>query len=400
MKIVVVDNMLLPYDPNSVPGGTERRNISDAFALSAMHDVYLTVVGPKSMAQPTSGPGLIRLHTRGKEEPVPEGESPRAWQKHVTEKFVKFLDKFQPDVVHYGCNSHFWLAKEIVRRHIPINIQIGNYLSGNNLYDLGRLKDLFYLKKMGAHFVFNTQTCADIFHEQIKTLMSKVDPPDWLVPTILTNHVNVNNAGVGFVGNPIDGPVRSEGGYAVIAARADPSKRVGSFSWVDFPLVVFLKYRSSTDKNGYYDKLITSLEANPNITVKANRPYDEVMTGISEARALIVSWPDETFGLTAFEAASFGVPSIVFRRDENDRNATAEFLEDIQAPVEFAYNDKEWRKKLSAFMTKPSLIEARRRLVNRCRKRYSYEDYLKERTSSLLMAIRVMRKTVKKEKLE
>ena len=389
MKILVVDNMLVPFDPHSVPGGTERRNISDAVAFAALgHEVTLTIVGEDKELRVHQGVKLIRLHSQGKETV----EDSREWQRTVTRRMVSFLNRSLPDVVHYGCNSHFWLAKMMMKEFdLPLNIQVGNYLSGNALYDEGRLKDLFLLKSLGAHFVFNTQTCANIFQSQIDQLNAKGKlsriPPKQIVP--ICNKVNRNNAGVGFVGNPSDGPVREDGGYAVIAARADPAKRVGSFATVKFPLKVFLKYRSSTDKDGFFEKLVSRLRKNPNIEVHIDQPYSKIMLSMSKARAVLVSWPDETFGLTAFEAATFGVPAIVFRRSPQDLNATEEFLRDILNTVGFSYSDKDWKKGLQSWMEKPQSLAKRERYASRCRERYSYEDYVKERISSLKAAIRL-----------
>lgn len=399
MKILVVDNMLVPFDPNGVPGGTERRTISDAVSFAKEgHEVFLTVAAEAEWYKSNrtyEGVDLWCLHSEGKE--VFEG-SPRDWQKRVTSRIDKYIEKYgKPDVVHYGCNSFYWLAKHLMTKHgLPLNTQIGNYLSGNALYDSGRLRDLFFLKSLGAHFTFNTQTCARKFQSQIDALRDKgglTGKIDFSAP--LANYVNKNNAGVGFVGNPKDGTIRKDRGYAVIAARADPVKKVGAFAWVDFPLRVYLKYRSSSDKNDFFKKLVARLEKNPNIEVLVDQQYAEIMKGVSKSRAVIVSWPDETFGLSAFEACSFGVPALVFRRSAKDPNATHEFLSEIEEPPQFAYDDPDWKKKMREFMSEGESLETRQARADACRKRYSYKKYVAERLFVLESAIKLHRKVNK-----
>lgn len=393
MKILVVDNMLVPFSTTSVPGGTERRNVSDAVSFAREgHTVYLTVAMPAEEFEKNrihEGVNLWCLHTEGKEVTK---SKPSEWQKTVTRRIDKYIEmNGKPDVVHYGCNSFYWLAKHLMRKHgLPLSTQIGNYLSGNALYDTGRLKDLFLLKSLGAFFVTNTQVCEQKFQAQINKLRGSgaLDgiPHDTTVP--LFDHVNKNNAGIGFVGNPANGRIRKDQGYAVIAARADPAKKVGAFAKVNFPLKVFLKYRASTDKNGFFQKLVAKLEENPNIEVLIDRPYQEIMRAMSKARLVIVSWPDETFGLTAFEAASFGVRVALFRRTAGDPNATSEFLSEITRPLELAYDDPDWKSSLSAQMSSHHPIEKRIKMAEKCRERYSYEAYVKERLSSLRRAIK------------
>ncbi len=397
MKILVVDNMLTPFDPYSVPGGTERRNVSDAVSFAKEgHEVFMTVAMPSlefEKYKTHEGVNLWCLHTDGKE--VYTG-SPTAWRKRVLKRIDVYLERNgKPDVVHYGSNSFYWLAKHLMVKHqIPLSTQIGNYLSGNAMYDTGRLKDLFFLRSLGAFFVANTDTCQVKFQGQIDGMKEKGLLKDFKfdTDTPLFNHVNKNNAGVGFVGNPEDGPIREDGGYAVLAARADPAKRIGSFASVKFPLVVFLKYRASTDKSGFFEKLKAKLEANPNITVRVDQPYSKIMRTMSKSRLVIVSWPDETFGLTAFEAASFGVPSAVFRRKLGEPNATHEFLSEIMSPPEFQYNDPLWRQQLQGFMNLPQSTKMRERLADKCRTRYSYADYVNERLRSLRRAVKLYNK--------
>jgi len=394
MKILVVDNMLVTFSTNSVPGGTERRNVSDAISFAREgHEVFLTVAMKAEDFRDNTefeGVRLWRLHAEGKEQ---TSSTQRSWQKRVTERLDRYIERMgPPDVVHYGCNSFYWLAKHLMQKHgLPLNTQIGNYLSGNALYDVGRLRDLFLLKSLGAFFVANTQVCARKFESQIDKLRDSgaLDGIKHDTSVKLFNHVNRNNAGVGFVGNPSNGKIRPDLGYAVIAARADPAKRVGAFCKVNFPLKVYLKYRSSTDKNGFFQKLVDRLKKNPNIQVFVDRPYQEIMDSMSGARLVVVSWPDETFGLTAFEAASFGVNVAVFRRNEDEDNATVEFLYEITKPKTFEYEDPAWKTKLDSLMEEPSSLKRREKMADACRQRYSYKDYVNERLSSLRRAIRL-----------
>lgn len=401
--------MMLPFKTGNFVGGTERRNFSDAVALANVPDnkVFFTVVGPKeSIPSVHDGVRLIRLHDEGKEVATC---TPRQWQSHVMKRMDSFIEKFDIDVVQYGCNSHFWLAKQLLIKHgIPLNIFIGNYLSNNLLYDTGRCQDLYLLKSHGATFVFNTKTCERNFHDQVENVVMKLVerdevPNNFKVPLkskkhrLLTSHINMNNMGWGAVGNKSLRNVseQDEEPFAIIAARMDPQKKLHLFTGVKFPLHIFIKNRTGSDKGGYGERLLSKMAKNPNITVHLDRPYDEIMDHFRRASLTIVSWPDETFGLTGFESASFGVPCAVFKKDKNDLNATEEFLSRLQSedsppvlhPINYA--DKDWKSNLhKAFKsaTKNSLSD-RKNAAEQCKRTYSNSAYVDERMYAINLAI-------------
>ena len=94
MKILVVDNLLLPFHPEQSPGGTERRNLSDSLSFVKQgHTVFLTICGPYKEKN-YQGVHLVNLIQASKEEAPSQIE----WRKEVLRRIDLFLSKNSVDV--------------------------------------------------------------------------------------------------------------------------------------------------------------------------------------------------------------------------------------------------------------------------------------------------------------
>ena len=199
----------------------------------------------------------------------------------------------------------------------------------------------------------------------------------------LTNHINLNNQGWGAVGNKSIKRVFPSEGYAIIACRVDPIKKLHLYEKIDFPCKIYLKYRKSTDLNNYSDNLLARLRTNKNIEIYLDEDYSLIQEAFSKAALCLVTCPTETFGITAFEASSFGVPTVVLKKSSSDINATEEFLKPLYEPKTIEYR-RGWREELSSHIKSiDNSIENRIALARKTKEIYSYEKYITERLERL-----------------
>lgn len=396
MKILVVDNMFSNLTPFlDAAGGFERRNLTDAYLLAeAGHEVFYTYCGDRVDGEDFPFTPVFVLKHLAENDQIGAAK----WRNQVKARLLKFLEANPVDVILFGSNTMMALAAELLKKH-PLVVHVASFLTGNGFIDSGRMTQFYRLSKSGAYFVFNTQTTADRFMVQAKEQAVKLRENATFaqhLPTFkayakmdtLADHVNVNNMGVGLVGRK-DEKILSDKGYAVLACRADPAKMAHRFSKVEFPLKVFFKSRAVSHKKDYLKKTLLEFEKNPNIEVHLDRPYSEIMLAFRKARCCIVSWPDETFGLTAFEAASFGVPSIVMLREEGAQNATVEFLERVEDSVRTVPYGAGWNKKLTAAFNSLGGADKQVRfdLADSFAAKYSKSAYIKEKVRCLKAAI-------------
>lgn len=402
MKILVVDNMFSELTLNlDSAGGFERRNLTDAYLLAeAGHTVYYTYSGPKVRSRDFPFVPVWICDTLAE-----DAESPPKWRNKVKARLLSFLEKYPVDVILFGSNTMMSAASALVEKS-PLLVHVASFLTGNGFIDSGRMSQFLSLSNKGAYFVFNTRTthCKFLEQAQVQSQKLKSNPAfQQHLPALkhfskaegFADYINVHNMGVGLVGRKSGQKIResSSNGYAVLACRADPVKMAHRFSKVDFPLIVFLKSRAVSLKNDYLKDTVKKLEANPNITVMVDEPYLSIMGYFRSAKCCIVSWPDETFGLTAFEAASYGVPSVVMLRAESDQNATVEFLSSVKPkPLTVAYSAA-WLKRLStAVSSLDDSLETRTAYASEFGEFFSKEAYVTEKETVLANAIAKHRK--------
>ena len=397
MKILIVDNMFSNLTTHlDAAGGFERRNLTDAYLLAeAGHEVYYTYCGDRVDDSDFPFKPVFMVKHLAENDLIGAAK----WRGLVKKRMIAFLSSVDVDVVLFGSNTMMALASEILKSK-PLVVHVASFLTGNGFIDSGRMSQFYKLSKSGAYFVFNTNTTAHRFMDQAKDQAAKlIKNPTfeqhvrvfkaYLRMQSIADHVNSNNMGVGLVGRK-DEVILSDKGYAVIACRADPAKMAHRFAKVEFPLKVFFKSRAVSHKKDFLNTTMLAFEKNPNIKVYLDRPYEEIMMAFRKARCCIVSWPDETFGLTAFEAASFGVPSIVMKRDKKDLNATVEFLSQVGGSVKVVHYGAGWNKSLTAAFNdlgESASKDERIELATAFAKRYSKDAYIKEKVRCLKAAV-------------
>lgn len=397
MQILVVDNMFSPLENNlNSAGGFERRNLTDAILLAeyGKDNVFYTHAGKKEKKYNFP---FTPVHVH--DETAEEAKSPASWRNQVKKKILEWIKKHNPDVVLFGSNTMMSLAYEICQVR-PIVIHVASFLTGNGFIDSGRMTSFLKVSKEGGYFVFNTQGTHDLFMEQAKDQSVKLaGKPSfdnhkrtfrWFSKnSTFADHINQHNMGVGLVGRKLDQKPKRDKGYVVIASRCDPAKMVHKFSNITVPTKIFWKERAVSSKNDYLKKNADKFKLNKNIELIMNAPYEDIMDSFASATCCFVTWPDETYGLTAFEAGSFGVPSVVFKRDVNDINCTQEFLSRVYKPKIVSYKEKSWKQDYVEAFEKYSEWDSSKRLLlmKKFEQVYSQENYIKEKRMVLKKAI-------------
>lgn len=395
MKILVVDNMFSPLENNlNSAGGFERRNLTDAILLAVKDKVYYTHAGPKARYDFPFTP--VHIH----EETAENAKSPASWRNQVKRNILTWIDKNKPDVVLFGSNTMMSLATEIAAK-CPIVVHVASFLTGNGFIDSGRMTSFLRVSCAGGYFVFNTEGTHKIFMEQAKDQAVKLSKNasfsqhfetfKWFRRNpAFADYTNEHNMGVGLVGRKLDQKPKRDKGYVVIASRCDPAKMVHKFTNIKVPTKIFWKERAVSSKNDYLKKNTEKFSVNKNVELIMNADYSTIMDTFAAATCCFVTWPDETYGLTAFEAASFGVPSVVFKREANDINCTEEFLSRVYRPKIVTYKSKDWKEQyVNAFEQYHDWDSSKRlRLMRKFESVYSQENYLKEKRLVLRNAIK------------
>ena len=399
MKILIVDNMFSELDNSlSSAGGFERRNLTDAYLLAekGLDTVYFTHAGPKLLSKRKDFPFTpVRVHDFVAESV----DSPAKWRNAVKKNILNWISKHQPDVVLFGSNTMMSLAKDIVET-TPLVVHVASFLTGNGFIDSGRMQAFLGISKAGGYFVFNTSATHKFFMDQARDQANKLIQHATFadkVPTFkhfkkaksFADFINVHNMGVGLIGRRDGEEIRKDRGHVVIASRADPAKLVHKFADIKIPTKIFWKERAVSSKNDYLEKSINKFQINKNVELVMGAPYSDIMRSFASARCCFVTWPDETYGLTAFEAGSFGVPSVVFKRESlTDLNCTTEFLERVYPPSVVSYKSKTWRSDyLHAYEEYESSKKDRILLADKFSDIYSLKNYLSEKRKVLTLGI-------------
>jgi glycosyltransferase involved in cell wall biosynthesis len=107
---------------------------------------------------------------------------------------------------------------------------------------------------------------------------------------------------------------------AICISRPDRAKNVHQLlklsQGLDYELDLFLAEPGSLEANEYYVSQIQPY-LSARVTVHHNAPRAELLQILSRADVNLVPCPVESFGLTVVEAASYGVPSVVFARERD-----------------------------------------------------------------------------------
>lgn len=397
MKICVIDNLtttLLPGRESAA--GLERVAKNDALFLAQEgHDVTFFYSGEKASPELLATFPFKTYHLNDlTHENVRSGAGIHinTWNKQISAELIKWINNESPDVFLYHGYTLSWAKAVLKATNIPLLYTVHGYVSDNFMYHSNRIKDYVELVKLGGMVIANTKTTQMRIEMQSKRLFEKnvvakgleSDYP-WMVE-FNTGKVNIFSGHYNnfmFVEDEYD--VKETSGHVIAASRAYEPKAVHKFHDIDVPTKIFWKEHVDTDKV-WIDKQIAKFNANPNIEFFWNHPYDKIMDHFREAKVCLVTWPDETFGLTAFEAAQFGVPSIIFNKDEP--HASHEFLSRIYDAQIISYKDPDFKEKVTRAINEvDTSIEFRRELARQCRLVYNREAFIKERIELMHRAI-------------
>jgi glycosyltransferase involved in cell wall biosynthesis len=391
MKIIIYDNFVCsPMEGRGAAGGLEKVAKDDAFNLTkAGHDVIFLYAG--EVPEWDFPFRIAQVNPVSKEEAIEKGLNTIAWQNTCVKNAITLIKNHKPDVMLYHSHTMSPAKKIIQGTGIPTLITLHGFLTGNLFIDSGRITAYEELKRMGALLVTNTQTTGIRLWDQAIKARSYVKKP--------VDHkafVDIVEGRIPFFDDYIrtfmfveeDFQIVAHEDYAIIASRADPLKQVQKFKNIEYPTRIFWKDFPTTTKDypAWLEKQVNAFLANRHIWMRMNSAYSDIMDAFSKAKACIISWPDETFGLTAFEAAQKGVPCIVMHRGEP--NCTQEFLSQVSPPMMFDYRDKDYLEKvISALQTMDSGLNTRREYAANFKKRFSYANWLTEKEGLMRKAI-------------
>lgn len=405
MKICIIDNLtttLLPGRESAA--GLERVAKNDALFLAQEgHDVtffYSGVEASKEL-QDTFPFKVFRVNELTHED-VRRGAGIHInnWNKQVSAKLIEWINSEKPDVMLYHGYTLSWAKAILTKTEVPLLYTVHGFISDNFLYHSNRVKDYAKVVALGGTIVANTATTQSRIENQIKRIFKRnvedkgvVKDYPWM-ESVAKGEVNLFNGGhyknFMFVEDTFD--VVETDGKTIVASRAYEPKCVHKFHDIASPTKVFWKEHVDTEQ-AWIDKQVAKFKANPNIEFFWNHPYDQIMEHFRKGKVCLVTWPDETFGLTAFEAAQFGVPCIIFNKDEP--HASHEFMGRIyDAPV-ISYKDPDFKEKVErAIADVPTSLDFRRDLARACREVYNRKDFIAERLE-LIEKAKQIREAVK-----
>lgn len=162
--------------------------------------------------------------------------------------------------------------------------------------------------------------------------------------------------------------------------------------------VITTKYR--LEKNAEYLRSNSHWDSDPQYRVFWSIPHDQVLDEISKSSVLVSTCPDESFGITAMEGLSHGVPVIVITNSDDkhasfDIAATMNHLSPLRKtckPEAFVEAVQDLMKKPASFtdevyemtQAKHSKDEWRKNILNLCEIAITrYEKHLQEREPDL-----------------
>jgi glycosyltransferase involved in cell wall biosynthesis len=108
--------------------------------------------------------------------------------------------------------------------------------------------------------------------------------------------------------------------YFIVISRPDPIKNVSKLlelsKDLDYKLHLYLAHPGPLDENEYYrDKIKPFLT--PNVTVHHNAPRQDLLDCLAHAAGCFIPCTVEAAPVALLEAASYGVPSIVFAKERD-----------------------------------------------------------------------------------
>lgn len=392
MKIIIYDNFVCsPMEGRGAAGGLEKVAKDDAFNLTkAGHEVIFLYAGEETKFDFPFR--TMRVHATSKEEIIETDRSVIAWQNLCVTNTIKIIQREQPDIMLYHSHTTSPAKRIIKETGIPTLLTLHGFLTGNLFIDTGRITAYRELMEMGAYLVTNTEATGQRIYSQAKKVRDNYVKND----DDYRKFVDIIDQRIPFYEDFFktfmfveeDYEIQESEGYAITASRADPLKQTHKFKDIEYGLELFWKSFPATSKTypAWLEKQTNAFKANPFIRFNWNRPYAEIMDSFSKAKACIISWPDETFGLTAFEAAQKGVPSICFHKGEP--SCTREFLARVQEPVMIDYRDKDYLDQVVEALKKvDDSLHTRQQYALDFRTYFSYNNWLVEKEAMMQKAI-------------
>jgi hypothetical protein len=382
-------------------GGLEKVAKDDAFNLTrAGHDVIFLYAGHQCKYDFPFR--TMQVHEKSKEDVIEQDGSIVAWQNRVVANVINIIKREEPDIMLYHSHTTSPAKKIIKETGIPTLMTIHGFLTGNLFIDTGRITAYRELCEMGAYLVTNTEATGKRIFKQAKLVRDryvKNEQDYWNFVRIIDDQLPFyHDFHRTFMFVEEEFEIKESSGRAITASRADPLKLTHKFKDIKHPLDIFWKSFPSTSKT--YPKWLETNRGyfgdNPDIKFYWNWKYSGIMDTFSQAKACLITWPDETFGLTAFEAAQKGVPSICMHKGE--LSCTAEFLSRVSKPVLIDYRDKNFVDQVvDALNNIDDSLHTRQAFAEDFRTYFSYTSWVNEKEEFMRRAINMMKEVGRPE---
>lgn len=383
MRILYPDMFVFPVNGGVGSGGTTRIAIEEARTLSRHgHETHFLATDGSSPGAYFDGVAFCAL-------PVPPiCELPRAkigpQNRHTAKLAHDYCVKHRIDAVISHSNPGFTLAFSKLVPKVPVIFVHHLWPSTNLFFDTGRFRQLQEMSDRGIYVVFNSVPNIKR-HRQLARSYAKKDL-DAKTQQCISGFLKWSESGVYamktlFSCRPYEyTPVERK--VHLVASRCAPDKRI--HVWADkASRPVHGAFTSYLDSE-YERQTVLSMNSNDAWSYDFGVSYPKVLKLMRSALSNVATGPTDSFGLTVFEAASFGTPSVL------GRTGAYSAVEDLVSNLGETFPVFDYSGARSAERMRHALLDAeswsdsrRRSLCELVQSRFSKKRLVKERTRLL-----------------
>lgn len=313
-KIAVIDSLVSEVVGGTGFGGTTRIAVEDALAFARRgYDTHFVACQGSSPGEHFPG---VKFHAI-KVLPKPSYERAKLGGRGtaIGAEIAAYCRSNGIDVVVIHGETGIPSALVKAAPELPI-LFVHHFRPSDNLFfDTGRFRQLMNLHESGVVVAFNTRQnlrshfdvtsthipkCKDNktleICEQFRSWVKAPDVRELIVKNLVFYEPQE------FVSERVQ--------RHVIASRLAPDKRIHAWAKVARPVSCLFGPLLDMD---YVNETSPKIDANPLWTQRSSVPHPNVMRAFQRALSNVATGPQDSFGVTVFEAASFGTPSVIGR---------------------------------------------------------------------------------------
>lgn len=314
MNVAYIDMMVDTIRGSVAMGGTTRIACEESRMLASVSSKTKLHLLACAGSEPGDYFDDVAFHVlKTKAKVLCERRELAARSKVMAAECVEYFKRARVDVM--VSHSEPGLTTNIARQMPKLPIVFVHHLwpSTNKFFDLGRFRQLLEMDRLGVYVVFNSEPNRVRHMELAKKYgTSSTDAKEvdlckrffrWAKGR-QDDVVSVLYAAPEVEFNADVAP------WHVVASRCGSDKRIHAWASVDRSIRgLFTMWRESD----YEVSTREALSKNANWKFKFGAPYTQVLSHLSRAASNLATGPTDSFGLTVFEAASMGTPSVLGR---------------------------------------------------------------------------------------